>query len=411
MKLLLVLVALLSLAGGMVVRAGIEPASAVAGETRCLRITTGRFDAPGADGVMPGLNGESIVLRNMCPVAQPLSGWSVRDIDGNAYRFPPYFALEPATSVRLRSGSGTDGASALYWGRTKGQVWNNVPPERAFLLDPFGAIASSWSLYEDRILAGAGDIASCTSGGDERTAKLLDALRGTVFTTGDNAYERGSAAEFAECYGPTWGRALGRTRPSPGNHDYGTTGAAGYRGYFGDRAVREGQTYYSYDLGAWHVVALDSNCWAVGGCGPGSAQETWLREDLARNPTECTIAYWHHPRFSSGAHGGTESVAPLWQALEDFGADVVLAGHDHSYERFARQTAAGVADPAGIREFVVGTGGRSLYGFGTPVANSEVRSNSLSGILKLTLYASRYTWQFLPVAAGVEVDSGGEPCH
>jgi hypothetical protein len=392
--------------------AGHEAASEVPDDVRCLRITTGRFDAPGRDAVMPGLNGESVVIKNMCVASQPLRGWSVRDADGKTYAFADSSVLSGDSRVRLHSGTGTDTEADLYWGRTQGQVWNNVPPERAYLVDPSGAVASSWSIFQDRVLIGAGDIASCASGGDERTADLLDGIRGTVFTTGDNAYERGSATEYAECYDPSWGRHLARTRPTPGNHEYGTSGAAGYRGYFGARALDEGRTYYSYDLGGWHLVALDSNCAAVGGCGVGSPQEQWLRLDLARNPTDCTIGYWHHPRFSSGAHGSSTAVAPLWQALEDHGAEIILAGHDHDYERFAPQTAAGVADPeTGIREFVVGTGGRSLYAFGTPLPNSQARSNSTAGVLKLTLYGGRYTWQFMPATVGAYSDSGGDECH
>ncbi len=208
------------------------------------------------------------------------------------------------------------------------------------------------------VLVAAGDIASCSSSGDEATAALLDQLPGTVATLGDNAYPDGAASDFADCYDPTWGRHKARTRPSPGNHDYHTPGASGYYAYFGESAGPSGQGYYSYDVGDWHIVSLNSNEDMTA----GSAQEQWLRADLAASAKLCTLAYWHHPRFSSGTLlGGYSATEPLWQALYDHDADVVLAGHEHNYERFAPQTPAGVADPArGIRAFVVGTGGDDL---------------------------------------------------
>ncbi len=200
------------------------------------------------------------------------------------------------------------------------------------------------------------------SPGAEITAGLLDGLTGTVAVLGDTAYENGTPDEFARCYEPTWGRHKARTRPAVGNHEYGTPGAAGYFAYFGAAAGEAGKGWYSYDLGAWHVVALNSNCSLVG-CQAGSEQEQWLRADLAANGARCTVAYMHHPRFSSGnVHGGSSAVDPLWRALEADGAELVLAGHDHDYERFAPQTASGALDvERGVRQFVVGTGGRPLY--------------------------------------------------
>jgi len=194
------------------------------------------------------------------------------------------------------------------------------------------------------------------------TAALLDNIPGTVFTAGDNAYPNGSSSDYSQCYNPSWGRHKARTRPSPGNHDHNTSGAAGYFGYFGAQAGPSGLGYYSYDLGAWHIISLDSNI----DMSAGSAQETWLRADLAASTKRCAIAYWHHPRFSSGTnHGSEPATQPLWQALYDFGAEIVISGHDHEYERFAPQTPNGSADPArGIREFVVGTGGAGLYSLG-----------------------------------------------
>ena len=256
------------------------------------------------------------------------------------------------------------------------------------------------------VLVGAGDIADCDA---SATAALLDNIPGTVFTAGDNAYPNGSSADYTQCYDPSWGRHKVRTRPSPGNHDHNTSGAAGYFGYFGAQAGPAGLGYYSYDVGAWHIISLDSNI----DMSAGSAQETWLRADLAASTKRCTIAYWHHPRFSSGtSHGSTGSTQPLWQALYDFGAEIVISGHDHEYERFAPQTADGTADAArGIREFVVGTGGAGLYSLGTPLPNSEVGNDNSHGVLKLTLSDGSYTWEFIPVAGDSFRDSGSGTCH
>ena len=208
----------------------------------------------------------------------------------------------------------------------------------------------------DPVFVGAGDIANCGSNNDESTAKLLDNIAGTVFTVGDNAYPDGTSAQFTDCYGPTWGRHKNRTKPVPGNHDYHVAGAAGYFDYFGAAAGDRAKGYYSYNLGAWHIIALNSEITQSA----GSAQEKWLRADLAANPKICTLAYWHKPLFSSGMHGNIAASKPLWQALYDYGADVVLNGHDHTYQRFAPQNPNAQADPKGIREFVVGTGGRGV---------------------------------------------------
>ena len=260
----------------------------------------------------------------------------------------------------------------------------------------------------DPVFVGAGDIAHCSSDGDEATALLLDNIPGTVFTTGDNAYPDGTAEDFSNCYDPSWGRHKDRTYPSLGNHDYHLTGAPGYFEYFGVRTGEPGKGYYSYDLGAWHIIVLNSNISVK----DGSPQEQWLRADLAAHPAVCTLAYWHHPRFSSGAvHGSKPFVQPLWQALYDYGADVVLAGHEHIYERFAPQDPKGTADPErGIRQFLVGSGGRSHYDLADPIANSEVRNNDTYGVLKLTLHPTSYSWEFIPEAGKTFTDSGEAPC-
>jgi 3',5'-cyclic AMP phosphodiesterase CpdA len=266
----------------------------------------------------------------------------------------------------------------------------------------------------DPVLVGAGDIADCNEiEGARATAALLDRIPGTVFTLGDNAYTSGTAEQFRDCYGPTWGRHLERTRPAVGNHDYRTKGAAAYFAYFGAAAGPPDKGYYSYDLGKWHVVVLNSNCGEIGGCRAGSPQEQWLRRDLAQHPALCTVAMWHHPRFSSASeHGDDSATQDLWKALEEAGAELVLSGHDHTYERFAPRDADGRPDPErGIRQFVVGTGGRHEYAWGTIEPTSQVHDNETFGVLKLTLHPDSYDWEFVPVEGGTFTDSGTAKCH
>lgn len=260
-------------------------------------------------------------------------------------------------------------------------------------------------------LLAAGDVASCDSSGDEQTANLLDKLPGTIAGLGDLVYDDGTAEEFANCYGPTWGRHKARTRPAPGNHEYNSDGAEGYYDYFGAAAGDPSRGYYSYQLGSWHVVALNSNCSDIGGCGRTSPQGRWLAEDLAANPSFCTLAYWHHPRFSSSEnHGSSTATRDLWAILYEHAAEIVLQGHDHNYERFGPQDADGNANPFGIRSFVVGTGGRSHYGFTTPERNSEVRNDDTYGVLELTLRQATYDWRFVPVEGQTFTDSGSGTC-
>ena len=274
------------------------------------------------------------------------------------------------------------------------------------------SVPSSGTPDASAVLAGAGDIAACSSSGDEATADLLATIDGTVFTLGDNVYESGTAAEFKDCYGPTWGRQRDRTLPVPGNHDYNTPGAAGYFGFFGPAAGDPSTGYYATDLGAWRIYVLNSNCAAVGGCDAGSAQERWLRDDLAAHPRACVLAMWHHPRFSSGEHGNDPRTQAFWQALNDAGAELVLNGHDHDYERFAPQTPTGRADPSGgIVEIVAGTGGRSHYPFVRIRANSLIRDNATYGVLRLVLSERGWSSEFIPVPGGTFSDSGGGTCH
>ena len=274
----------------------------------------------------------------------------------------------------------------------------------------------------DPVFVGAGDIASCARTGDEATGKLLDDIVAdapsttTVFTTGDNAYESGTPSEFTNCYQPNWGRHKAITLPTVGNHEYySTASASGYFGYFGaGRVSYDASTkgYYSYNLGQWHMVALNSMCEQVGGCGATSPMVEWLEKDLVANPRTCTLAYFHHPLFSSGStSGGNSKMKPSWEVLYAAKADVVLNGHVHNYERFAPQTPSGVADAErGIREFVVGTGGYSLNSFKTTVANSQERNANAYGVLKLTLHPSSYDWKFVPVAGQTYADSGSDSC-
>jgi len=227
---------------------------------------------------------------------------------------------------------------------------------------------------------------------------------------GDLQYENGALASFETAYDASYGRLKAETKPVPGNHEYNTAGATGYYTYFGTTAGDPTKGYYSFDVGStWHVVALNSNCAAVA-CAAGSAQEQWLRADLAAASTRpCTLAFWHHPRFSSNEHGDDPTVAPFWNALSGAGAELVLNGHDHGYERFEPQSPAAAPDPNGIREIVAGTGGRSLYAFGAPHANSAVRDAAF-GYLRLTLGDRAYSWQFVN-ESGVVTDSGTGTCH
>jgi hypothetical protein len=271
----------------------------------------------------------------------------------------------------------------------------------------------------DPVVVGAGDIGSCESTGDEATARLIDGIPATVLTLGDHAFENGTATEFTNCYDPSWGRFKARTVPTVGNHDYQTQGATGYYNYFGSAAGDSNKGYYSYDLGDWHVVSLNSMCGNAagefqqpGGCGPDSPMVTWLKQDLAANPTACTLATFHHPLFNSGNLGNHPKMKPIWEALYASGADVVLNAHQHSYERFAPQTPDGVADPAfGIREFVSGAGGASHEPFATIQPNSQVRNNTAYGVTKFTLHPNGYDWQFVPQAGKTFTDSGSDQCH
>jgi 3',5'-cyclic AMP phosphodiesterase CpdA len=258
----------------------------------------------------------------------------------------------------------------------------------------------------DVTLVGAGDIVKCTGPEAEQTARLLDRIPGTVVSLGDNVYPNATAALLAQCFGPTWGRHLSRMLAVPGNHDWEVSGGAPFFAYFGAAAGPAGLGYFSTTIGAWHVIGLNSNI-AVG---PGSPQYEWLQADLAASTAACTVAMWHHPLFSSGENGNSPQMRDVWRLLHAAGADIVLNGHDHDYERYAPQDADGRQDSRGIREFVVGTGGASLYDRLRPQPNAEVWENHTFGVLQLTLKANGYDWRFVPIDGESFSDSGSSGC-
>jgi acid phosphatase type 7 len=287
----------------------------------------------------------------------------------------------------------------------------------------------------DPVIAAAGDIAcdpatSAFNGGlgtsgscrDEYTSNLL--VNGgftAILSLGDNQYYCGGYQAFLQSYDPSWGRVKSITHPVVGNHEYLTnggtgcdstnTGAAGYFQYFGSAAGTVGQGYYSFDVGTWHLIALNSNCSQAGGCGSTSPQYKWLQADLSAHPNQCTLAYWHIPLFSSGGRASA-STRPFWSLLYAAQADIVLSGHDHIYERFAPQTSTGTLDQAnGVREFIVGTGGADHTSIVSVAANSEVRNATTFGVLELTLHSASYDWQFVPEAGKTFTDAGTQACH
>jgi hypothetical protein len=268
-------------------------------------------------------------------------------------------------------------------------------------------------------VAAAGDIAcpprvrpSAIACHERQTAALLDRIRPRlVLPLGDVQYPYGQLPDFRRVFAPSWGRWRARMRPTPGNHEWFLSPGTGYFDYFGVRAGPRGRGWYSYDAGGWHLVALNGNCAKVG-CAVGSPQERWLRADLARHPRRCTLAYWHQPRFSSGLHGNALDTAPLWADLYAAGAELVLSGHDHSYERFAPQAPSGGADRArGVVQFVVGTGGVNLYPIFRVKPNSRARNGATFGVLELGLRAGSYSWRFVPEGGARFTDSGSARCH
>ena len=251
--------------------------------------------------------------------------------------------------------------------------------------------------------------------------QLLRMDLSSVLVVGDSQYENGTGDAYRQSFDPSWGRVKSLIRPVPGNHEYDTPQAAGYFDYFNGPGLRTGQAgdraqggYYSYDIGSWHVVGLNSECANIpGGCGPDSTQVQWLRADLAAHPTRCTLAYFHGPRFTSGRYGDeSEDVKPFWDALYAAGADVVVSGHEHFYERFAPQTPDGASDPArGLRQFTVGVGGKGAHPFVSQAPNSEARDNRVLGVAAFTLGEGRYDWRLVRAPNGATTDSGSGVCH
>ncbi len=274
---------------------------------------------------------------------------------------------------------------------------------------------------QDPVLVVGGDIAcdvgstvtavTCQQGATSDVVTGLGA--DAVLPLGDEQYQTASATAFQQMYDPSWGRVKATSHPVAGNHEYLTGGAAGYYGYFGGAAGDTGKGYYSWNIGAWHLIALNSECSQSPqiGCAAGSPQETWLKADLAANPGRCTLAYWHQPLFASGGAGSNSLYQDFWQDLYNAHADVVLNGHAHDYERFAPQTPTGAPDQAGLRQFIVGTGGKDLTGFTAPLPNEEARQDSSFGAMKLVLHQSSYDWQFLPTAGNTWTDTGSGTCH
>lgn len=332
--------------------------------------------------------------------------------------FPNRMLPAVALLLGLTACSEADGEPRVSAGaaRPPGAVVTSqpAPDPRTGSADPRTGPVVPAAAATPAVLIGAGDIARCDSTADSRTLALLQRFPGTVYTLGDNVYPDGTRTDFARCYGPTWGRVKARTRPVVGNHEYHTHGAAGYFDYFGTRAGPRGKGYYSYDAGAWHIVVLNTNCSSVaGGCARGSAQERWLRADLAASRAACTVAMAHHPLFTSAAtHPPETRIRPLVQALYDARVELLMAGHNHMYERFGPQTPAGRRDTArGIRQIVAGTGGAGLYPVGRTAPNSEVRNDRTYGVVRLTLRPGSYRWDFIAAGGARFRDTGGGTCH
>lgn len=281
---------------------------------------------------------------------------------------------------------------------------------------PGASASASGSPEQDAVLVGAGDVASCDRFQDEASADAIERIPGTVFTLGDNVYPEATTKLFDDCYTPSWGRPdiIGRTRPTVGGNEYKVPGAADYFKYFGDAAGDPKTGWYAYNAGAWRVYVLNSQCQQIGGCGANSPQEIWLLGDLAAHPAKCVLAMWHSPMFSSGRPGPVDLMRTMWQTLQDAGAELVLSGNDHAYERFAPQDADGKADPkGGLVQIVVGTGGASQSSLDrTPIANSVIRSETpVFGVLRLDLAPTSWKFTFISTGGRDFEDSGSGTCH
>jgi hypothetical protein len=291
---------------------------------------------------------------------------------------------------------GTDTGSALSAENTPG-----INSETPYRLEE-----NEVKITADPVVVGAGDIALCSMVESAYTAALIGNIDGDVLTFGDNTQLDGTAEEFVHCYGPTWGQYKDRTHPTPGNHDYHTTDAIAYFDYFGPAAGEVGKGYYSFDIGNWHLIALNSEI----DTSLNSPQVQWLNSDLLHHRNDCILAYWHRPLFTSAQDNSLLSLGVIWDTLYRYGVDVVLNGNSHMYERFAPQNPEGVADPNGIRQFVVGTGGGAYFDDYSPIQNSEVANNQTYGVIKLTLHQYSYDWEFIPIEGQIFSDSGSTVC-
>jgi len=370
-----------------------------------------RVDYSGGSSGNSAPTASDVAITGTAEVGQTLSG-------GYTY-FDADFDPEGTSMFRwLRNGSAIGGAAGLSYtlvaADAGASIVFEVTPVALVGISPGAPVQSapvSPPGIGSVVFVGAGDIGDCSTTTDEATALLLDQIPGTVFTLGDNAYPNGTAANYNDCYEPNWGRHKARTWPAIGDNEYNSSStAAPYFAYYGAAAGDPGKGYYSYDVGSWHIITLNSECSRIGGCGSDDPQGLWLQADLAANPRACILAIHHEPRFSS--KGGDSDLQNYWEPLYAAGADIALSGHRHNYERFAQQTPSGSADPGrGIRQFVVGTGGGSLSTFsGSAAANSQVRNDITHGVLRLTLHATSYDWEFVPIAGQTFTDSGSTTC-
>ncbi len=394
-----------------------------------LFVSNGSFDSPGLYGTDNSWTETGLTWSNRPPAVTGVIAnlglaaadtWVEYDLTGHVTGNGTYsfvFLADGSDGIRFESReSSTPPQLGLTFATGPTSTPTNTPtpgpsptPTHTPTLGPTPTATNTPSA-DGVIFVGAGDIADCGEEEDELTAQLLDNIPGTVYTVGDNAYPGGTTSAFNNCYQPTWGRHKARTHPAVGDNEYSTAGASGYFNYFGAAAGEPGKGYYSYDVGSWHIIVLNSNCSQIGGCDPESAQGQWLQADLAANPRACILAIHHEPLFSS--KGGDEDLRDFWAPLYEAGADIVLSGHRHMYERFAQQNPDGVAEPGrGIRQFVVGTGGSSLTSpAGSIASNSQVRNYTTHGVLKFTLYPTSYNWEFIPIAGQSFTDSGSVEC-
>jgi hypothetical protein len=340
--------------------------------------------------------------------------WLRLGVSGSTIEFKTWLdgQSEPVAWKSVDTDTSVTAAGQLFVSLVRSS--GNTGGPKSVALDELQIFPAATPTGSDPVLGVAGDIA-CATGQlvtakqcqQAATASLLSGNDVTVVQTlGDEQYEDGTSADFAGSYDLSWGQLKSKTYPAPGNHEYNTAGATGYYGYFQFAAADPATGYYSYDLGAWHIVVLNGEV----ANGAGSAQDVWFRNDLATHPNTCTVALWHEPYFSSS--GETAGRRTLFEDAYNGGVDIVLNGHEHNYERFAPQNPSGVDDSArGVREFVVGTGGRSLWGFSTVLPTSQARSGTTFGVLKLTLHATSYDWRFVPIAGSTFTDSGTGTCH